>query len=98
MSSWRRISLIVAGVDVALVIAALAVKGGNAVEAIMALFFMLWGLACVWFSEKVANFANHARVGWRWPKTYEPNLFLVVGWGIITIVAPMMAVLAIFDM
>ena len=100
MTRPRMISLIVAGVDALLALAAAAVAREGRPLALLALFPTLVGLAYIWFPETLSSFANWWRKGLvLWPRLeIEPAHISLAGWGFLALVAPTMAVMAAFDL
>jgi hypothetical protein len=90
----RKLSLIVAGVDILIAVGGIAVRHGQVGGALGSLFFIVWSLSFIWFSERLASFVNYMRRGWYWWPDYtlDSSLVSFVGWALLVTAAPVAAI------
>ncbi len=89
----RKLSLIVAGVDILIAVGAIVARHGQFAGALFSLILLLWSLSFVWFPVRVVNFGNYLRLGFVWGYDLDPSVISLSGWVLLVTAVPLAAIL-----
>ena len=97
-TSGRKLSLIVAGVNILIATGGIVVRHGQIAGALFSLYFLVWSLSFIWFPERVQSFAIFLRryftIGWVLvePSDIDPSVFSFIGWVFLVTAVPVAAI------
>jgi hypothetical protein len=92
----RKLSLIVAGVDILIVVVGINVWHGQLIGALFSLFVLVWSLWFIWFPERVGDLSMLlARVlagEWFPDPRFDLSLISFAGWAMLVLAVPALTI------